>query len=186
MKTIEKTINGYNIEAIENTVTAITANPKIAAFQFRATNEWISGSHNKSTIKSLYGACQEDTSRETPFVLDTDMPPVLLGENRAANPAEILLHALLGCMTTTMMLQGSARGIKVTGVTSKVTGDVDLQGALCLDESVPKEFSMVNISFNIEGDVSDEEKQELVMLAKRSPIYNAIINPVPTQVSVNV
>ena len=144
METLEKTINGYNAEAIESTVAAITENPKIAAFQFRATNEWISGAHNRSYIQGLYGACQEDTSREVPFILDTDMPAVLLGSTKAANPAEIALHALLGCMTTTMMLQGSARGIKVTGVTSKVTGDIDLQGALGLDENVPKNVPKLN------------------------------------------
>ncbi len=135
---MEKTINGYNTEAIEATVTAINDNPKIAAFQFRVANEWISGSHNRSYIQDLYGACQEDTSRKVPFVLDSDKPPVLLGNNKAANPAEIMLHSLLGCMTTTMILQGSARGIKVTGVSSKVEGDIDLQGALCLDETCPR------------------------------------------------
>jgi uncharacterized OsmC-like protein len=185
METIEKSINGYNVEAIESTVAAITGNPKIAAFQFRATNEWISGGHNRSRIKSLYGACQEDSSRNSPFVLETDMPPVLLGKNNAANPAEIMLHALLGCMTTTMMLQGSARGIKVSRVTSKVTGNIDLQGALGLDENIPKEFSSVNISFDIEGDLSNEEKKELIMLAKRSPVYNALINPVSAQVKLS-
>ena len=185
MDTIKKSINGYNVEAIEATVAAITNNPKIATFQFRATNEWISGAHNRSTIKDLYGACQEDTSREKPFVLDTGMPPVLLGENKAANPAEILLHSLLGCMTTTMMLNSSARGFEVTAVSSKVEADIDLQGTLGLDENVPEEFSQLNIHFNIEGDLTEQEKKEMISFAKKSPVYNALINPVSVGVSLD-
>ncbi len=185
METIEKTINGYEIEGIEGTIAAITENPEIAKFQFRATNEWISGAHNRSTIKDLYGASQEDTSREKPFVLDTDMPGVLLGTNKAANPAEILLHSLLGCMTTTMILNSSAKGLKIDAVNSKVAADIDLQGTLGLDENVPEEFSQLIIRFNIEGDLSENEKQEMIEMAKKSPLYNALINPVPIAVSVN-
>ena len=183
METSKKTVNGYDVEAIKSTVVAISNNPKIAAFQFRATNEWISGAHNRSTIKELYGACQEDTSRENSFVLDADMPPVLLGENKAANPAEILLHSLLGCMTTTMMLNSSARGFEVTAVSSKVEADIDLQGTLGLDKNIPEEFSQLNIQFKIEGDLTGQEKQEMISMAKKSPVYNALINPVSVGVS---
>lgn len=46
--------------------------------------QWINGGRNRSTIKSFYGAGQEDHGRTKPFVLDAD----------AANPAEYVLHAL--------------------------------------------------------------------------------------------
>jgi len=42
--------------------------------------EWIDGGRNRSTIKSFYGAGQEDHGRTKPFVLDADEPSVLLGE----------------------------------------------------------------------------------------------------------
>lgn len=177
-----KTINGFQVEAIAGTVAAIQDNPKIADFELRAKNTWISGGHNRSTIQGFYGACQEDTSREVPFVYDNDEPPVLLGENKGANPAEVILHGLLGCMTTTMVLLAAARGIEVKGVSSKVDGDVDLKGFLGLDPNSKKEFKQLRVSFEIEG-ASDEEKEELITLAKQSPIFNTLTNPIDVVVT---
>ena len=185
METMTKLINGFNAEAIANTVNAIEGNPKIADFKLRATNKWISGGHNRSFVQGFYGACQEDVSRKTPFVYDNDEPPVLLGENKGANPAEVVLHGLLGCMTTAMILLASARGIEVDGVSSRVEGDIDLKGFLGLDANSEKGYQQIRVIFDIEG-ASDEEKQELIALAKQSPIFNTLINPVDVQVAIEV
>ena len=184
METVKKAINGFQAEGITNTVAAIQENPKIAAFELRAENTWITGSHNRSSIQGFYGACMEDTSREVPFVYDNDEPPLLLGTNKGANPAEVMLHGLLGCMTSTLVLLAAAHGIEVKGVTSKVAGDVDLRGFMGLDENVQKEFQQIRVAFDIEG-ATDQEKEELIALAKRSPVFNTLINPIDVQVSVN-
>ncbi|WP_163713027.1 OsmC family protein [Mangrovibacterium lignilyticum] len=183
METTVKMINGFSAEGIMNTVTAIQGNPEIAKFELRAKNNWISGGHNRSYIQGFYGACQEDTSRETPFVYDNDEPPVLLGENKGANPGEVLLHGLLACMTTAMVLLAAGKGIEVSGVSSSIEGDIDLQGFLGMDPGVQKEFSQIRVKFNIEG-ASDEEKEQLLNFAKQSPVFNTLINPVDVQVSV--
>ena len=44
MNTVNKVLNGFDLEAIENTVTALKGNPKIAEFKFKVTNKWESGS----------------------------------------------------------------------------------------------------------------------------------------------
>jgi hypothetical protein len=38
------------------TLDLIKAQPELAKFQFRATNCWIDGAHNRSTIKGFYAA----------------------------------------------------------------------------------------------------------------------------------
>ncbi len=180
METQVKNINGFSTEAIAGTVEAIVNNPKIAHFELRVENQWINGGHNRSTIQGFYGACQEDTSRAEPFVYDNDEPPVLMGNNIGANPVEYLLHGLMGCMTTSMVLLAAARGIEIKGVSSRVEGDVDLQGFLGLDASIEKGFRQVRIVFDIEG-VSEEQKQELLAFAQQSPMYNTLIQPVDVQ-----
>lgn len=184
METQVKNINGFNTEAIAGTVEAIVNNPKIADFELRAENKWITGGHNRSTIQGFYGACKEDSSRTEPFIYDNDEPPLLLGNNLGANPAEVVLHGLLGCMTTTMVLLAAARGIEVTGVTSRVEGDIDLQGFLGLSAEVEKGFSQVRVVFDIEG-ASEEQKQELLVLAQQSPMFNTLIQPADIQVSLH-
>jgi len=185
MKTVNKVLNGFDLEAIENTVTALKSNPKIAEFKFKATNEWESGPRNTSKIQGFYGACQEDTTRDTPFICSTDMPVVLNGTDVAPSPPEFLLHTLAGCITTSMMLLASANGIQVDEVTVKVEGDINLNGFLGLDSCILKEYEQIKISIDVEGDLTLEEKEALLELAKKSPIYNTILNPVPVDISLS-
>ncbi|MFH4965087.1 OsmC family protein [Gaetbulibacter sp. M235] len=183
METLAKKLNGFSLEGISNTVSAIQQNPEIAKFELRAKNKWITGGHNRSNIQGFYGACQEDTSRVVPFVYDNDEPPILLGENKGANPAEVILHGLLGCMTTSMMLLASAHGIEVSSVSSSVEADFDLQGFLGLDPSIEKGSQQIRVEFEVEG-VTEEQKQELLSLAKQSPVYNTILNPTDVRVEI--
>ena len=183
METLVKTINGFDQEAIGATVTAIQSNPDLANFELRATNQWVSGAHNRSFIQGFYGAGQEDETRKEPFIYDNDEPPVLLGNNQGANPAEVVLHGLLGCMTTAMVLLASARGIEVKGVSSKIEGDIDLKGFLGLDANAEKGFKQIRVTFDIEG-ADDAQKEELIALAKQSPIFNSLVNPVDVKVDI--
>jgi hypothetical protein len=51
-------------------------------------------------------------------VLENDEPDVLLGSDQAANPVEYVLHALAGCLTTSLVYHAAARGIAVQAVES--------------------------------------------------------------------
>ena len=61
---MESIRNGVDTGAMFGTLDAIKAQPELGEFQFRATNRWIDGAHNRTTIKDFYGAGQEDTSRD--------------------------------------------------------------------------------------------------------------------------
>lgn len=185
MKTLEKTVNGFKSEDIMNTVGAIQSNPEIAKFKFRARNKWISGGHNRSTIKDFYGGCVEDQTRTQAFVFDNSEPPILLGNNEGANPVEFILHGLAGCMTTTMMLHAAANGIAVDHVESFLEGELDVQGFLGLDETIRNGYQNIKVNFKIEGDLTDEEKQKLISFAYKSPVFDIITNKVPVAVSLD-
>jgi hypothetical protein len=83
--------------------------PQIARFQFRATNEWVSGTRSRSHIHGFHGAGQEDTSRTEPFAYDADHPAVLVGSNRGPTPVEFLLHAIAVCLTPGLANIAAAR-----------------------------------------------------------------------------
>ena len=63
-------VNGVDLDRLSGTIDAVTADPALARFQFRARNHWIDGGHNRTTIKGFYGAGQEDTTRTEPFTVD--------------------------------------------------------------------------------------------------------------------
>jgi uncharacterized OsmC-like protein len=173
---MEKMVNGVNVSELFTTIDAIKGNSEIAKFKFRATNEWINGTHCRATIKDFYGALKEDDSRP-PMNYDIDEPPVLLGNNEGRNPVEYLLVALSGCLTTSLIAHASAKGIEIKGVQSRYEGDIDLRGFLGVSEDVPVGYEQIRVYFKIDADISDEQKEELCrMAAKYSPVYNTISN----------
>ena len=42
--------NGVDVPTLFATIDAVQAQPQLAEFQFRATNEWVGGTHNRTTI----------------------------------------------------------------------------------------------------------------------------------------
>ncbi|HLS83015.1 MAG TPA: OsmC family protein [Steroidobacter sp.] len=173
-------LNGLDTEAMMQTIAAVQADPKLAQFQFRARNEWISGGENRSTIRDFFGAGAEDCSRAAPFTFTNGEPPVLLGDNEGANPVEFLLHALAGCVTTTTVLHAAARGVKIRSLSTELVGDIDVQGLLGLDESVPVGYREIRVKMHIEADCSDDELLDLLQFAQaHSPVCNTVCRPVP-------
>ncbi|MCL7487258.1 MAG: OsmC family protein [Desulfobulbaceae bacterium] len=178
----EKEVNGVNVDQLFKTIDMVKDNPEIARFKFRATNEWISGTHCRGTIKDFYGALQADDSRP-PMSYDMDEPPVLLGNNQGRNPVEYLLVALSGCLTTAMVAHSSARGIEIKGVRSRYEGDLDLRGFLGISEDVPVGYQEIRVYFTIDADVSEEEKEEMIRMAQKySPVFNTITRSAPVSV----
>jgi uncharacterized OsmC-like protein len=178
---INETINGVSTERMGATVQAVQQQPALATFRFRASNTWINGGHNRSTIKSFYGAGAEDSVRTKPFVVDAAEPPVLLGEDQAPNPVEFVLHALAACLTTSLAYHAAARGIRIESLESQLEGDLDLRGFLGLSGDVRKGFQQIRARFTIKADASKEQLEELT---KFSPVYDTIANPVPVSISI--
>jgi len=177
--------NGINIDKLYGTLDAITAQPSLGAFQFRATNRWLGGAHNRSTIRHFYGAGQEDKSREQPFVADAGEPAVLLGTDTGPNPAELLLHALAACLTTSIVYVAAARGVDLLSVESTLEGDLDVRGGLGLDDSIRNGFQRIRVSFDVKANAPDEKVREVVERAKaRSVVFDSITRGVPVTVQV--
>jgi len=176
-------VNGVDVNRLQETICAIQEQPQLAEFHFYNSNEWIDGGHNRSSIRPFYGAGQEWTERSQTFVFDADEPDVLLGGDKGANPVEYLLHALAGCMTTTMVYHAAARGISIRRIESSYEGDIDLQGLLGLDEKVRPGYQNIRVKFNIDSDGTEEELKELV---KYSPVFNSVSEPVKIDVEIKM
>ena len=181
-----RNINGVDVDQLFSTINAIKENPGLAKFEFRANNQWVNGGHNRTSIKDFYGAGQEDTTRKRTFVFDNDEPVALLGEDNGANPVEFVLHALAGCLTTSLVYHAAAQGIKIDAVESKFEGDLDLRGFLGMNEDVRNGYENIRVTFKIKADAPEEKLKELCELAqKRSPVFDIVTNRVPVNVQLN-
>jgi uncharacterized OsmC-like protein len=176
-------INGVDLKGLNETILAIQETPDLAEFKFRAQNQWLGGGHNRSTIQSFYGVCQEDVTRTKPFVLDADEPPVLLSRDQGANPVEYVLHALAACMTTSMVYHAAAQGETIENLTSSLEGDLDLQGFLGLSNKARKGYREIRIAFSLHSSASREQLAEFV---KMSPVHEMISASVPVKVEFRI
>jgi uncharacterized OsmC-like protein len=177
-------MNGLDVDRMIETRDAIEAQPALGTFEFRAQNRWVRGGHNVSTVQHFYGAGREDTTRTAPFVLDNDEPDVLLGTDRGANPVEYVLHALAGCLTTSLVLHATARGIAIRRVESTLAGELDVRGLLGLSPDVRNGYERVRVTFHVEADASEAQIAELVAIAQqRSPVFDMLTNGVPVEVA---
>lgn len=178
------TINGVDLQRLTGTVDAIVAEPALARFEFRVDNGWIDGGHSRSAIQGFFGAGQEDASRTTPFRVDCDEPPILLGHNQAPNAGEFLLHALGACLTATLAYHAAARGIVLERIECTIDGAVDLRGFLGLDAAVRPGFQQIRAAVTVAGDFGDRELAELTHLTHLSPVRDTITDPVPIAITV--
>ena len=181
---LDRIRNGVDSEQMYGTLDAIKADPSLGVFQFRATNRWVDGAHNRTTIKAFYGAGQEDATRPHAFTIDAGEPAILLGTDTGPNPAEALLHALAACLTTSLVYVAAARKVRLTKVESTLEGDMDVRGALGLSDDVRNGFTNIKVHFEIQGDAPDEKLRELVERAKaRSAVYDMVSHGVPVDVT---
>ena len=172
---VKNEVNGVDVDAMMEVIDAVTEQPALAEFKFRNSNQWLGGARNRSTIKDFYGTGEEHTERKVAYTYDNDEPECLLGTDNGANPAEYLLHALAGCMTTTIVYHAAAQGITVRRIESELEGDIDFQGFLGLREDVRPGFQDIRANFVIDADCSEQELQEIL---KRSVVCDTVCHPV--------
>ena len=177
--------NGVDTATLFATLDAVKQAPAAAKFQFRAHNEWVSGTHNRGTIADYFGVGEERTHERT-FVFDADHPAVLVGRDQGPTPAEFLLHALAACLTSGLANIAAARGVKLTEVRSTVTGDIDLNGILGLDKSVRNGYEQITVRFTVKGDAPAEKLREIVEQSRaRSAVFDVITNGAPVTIEVD-
>ena len=134
------------------TLDAIKAQPELGAFQFRASNHWLDGAHNRthdpgrSTAPARRTTRAPRRSRSTPA-----SPPSCSAPTPGPNPAEYLLHALAACLTTTLVYVAAARKVRLTEVESTLEGDMDVRGCLGLSDEVRNGFTHIRVQLPRQG-----------------------------------
>jgi uncharacterized OsmC-like protein len=180
-KSVTKTtfLNGVDRQKLFGTIEAVKANASTGHFQFRLFNQWVGGGENRSRVDDYLGA-NEEMRHARPFFLINDQPDVLLSGDIAPSPVEYLLHALAGCLTTSLVYHAAERGIEVRSVTTHFEGDLDLRGFLGLSKDLRRGFSTIRAVFTLDADCAPATKQELIEIAQaRSPVFDMVSNGLP-------
>jgi len=177
--------NGVNVEALLGARAALTATPAAAAFKWRATCDWINGTHSRSTVQQFFGL-GGDQSHRTAFTFDTDHPEIFASDDNGATPVELVLVGLAGCLAAGVAAVAQHRGIQLHSVSASLEAGMDLQGILGIDSDVRNGFEGIKVHFNIDADASADDIRALVAQSqKRSAVFDIVTNPTNVSVQVN-
>ena len=175
-----KILNGVDVTALNETIEALNEDASLAIFKFRADNKWLGGGWNRTAINAFYGAGEEQ-QREEPFFYDNDEPPVLLGGDRSANPVEFILHALAGCLTSTIAYHAAIQGLEIEKIDSELKGEMDARGFLDLADDITIGYKSIDVLIRVKTLAEAKTIREMALF---SPVYHTINGKTPVEVSV--
>lgn len=176
--------NGVNVEALLGAREALGETPEAGKFVWRATNEWLHGTHSRSSVEGYFGLGGEHDHKST-FAFESDHPLVFAAEDNAATPVEIVLVGLASCLTAGVAAVAQNRDIQLRSVKATVEADMDIAGILGADPDVRNGFSGVRVNYEIDADADADDIEALVAQSqKRSAVFDILTNP--TNVTVEV
>lgn len=179
-----KADNGVNVEALLGARTALTEAPEAARFAWRATCDWVRGTHSRTTVQNFFGLGAEQT-RPQAFRYDADHPELFAAEDNGATPVEFVLVALASCLTAGIASVAQHRNIQLRSVRATIEAGMDMQGILGIDTEVRNGFDGIKVTFAIDADATHDEIAALVAQSqRRSAVFDIVTNP--TNVSVEV
>ena len=159
--------------------------PEIAKFQFRATNRWVSGTHNQSTIHGFYGAMQEMTHQQP-------LPSRRRPPGRARRRRQRPRRRSSTCCTPSPPASPPASPTSPRPAaspsprsSSTVEGDIDLLGILGLSDEVRNGYQQIRVSFHVEGDAREKLREVVEQSRRRSAVFDVLTNGVPVAIEVD-
>ena len=183
--TPEQVQNGVNVDALLGAREALEKTPEAAQFKWRASCEWLNGTHSRSTIEKFFGLGAEQ-SRDQTFTVEADHPKIFASEDHAPTPVELVLSGLASCLTAGVAAIAQRRGIQLHSVKATLEADMDIQGILGIDDDVRNGFGAIRVHFDIRADASEDDIKALVAQSqKRSAVFDIITNPTAVFVTVN-
>src|SRR5262245_47984952 len=176
--------NGVNVEALLGAREALGAAPEAAAFTWRASCEWLNGTHSSTSVEDFFGHGGVQSHRTTSS-FSVDHPEIFASEDNGPTPVEYVLVGLAGCLTAGVAAVAQNREIQLNKVSATITGDMDVRGILGMDSDVRNGFSNITVTYDIDADASPDDIKALVAQSqKRSAVYDIITNPTDVRVIV--
>ena len=175
--------NGVNVAALLGAREALTAAPEAASFKWRASSEWLRGTHSRATVDSFFGLGAEQKHRQT-YQFESDHPEIFASPDNGATPVEFVLVGLAGCLTAGIAAVAQHRNIQLRSVKATLEAGMDLQGILGIDEQVRNGFDGIKVQYEIDADATPEQIEALVAQSqKRSAVFDIVTNPTDVTVT---
>src|SRR5262245_30795335 len=117
-------------------------------------------------------------------LVEAGLHPATGGTGMHACSGDMLLEALVACAGVTLNAVATALQLNVRDARIRAEGDLDFRGTLGVAKEAPVGFRDLRLTFEIDGDLSEEQKATLMRLTERyCVVYQTLRQPPPVAVS---
>ena len=109
-------------------------------------------------------SCSVQTGRA---MAEAGLHPATGGDGSMVCSGDMLLEALVACAGVTLKAVATSIGISLKDATVKAEGDLDFRGTLAVDKQASVGFKDIRLSFHLETDAKEEERETLIRLTER-------------------
>ncbi|TRZ58174.1 MAG: OsmC family peroxiredoxin [Rhodocyclaceae bacterium] len=153
-------------EALSKTVAGIQQNPLMSRVVFEAETALVEGV-----------CCTGKVRNFAPIVVDE--PPELGGQDKGANPVELLLVALGSCQEIMYAAMASMMGIKLDEVKVNLKGSLDLKGLFGMDPAIPPGYQKITYETILKSSAPEEELRKLIdAVETHCPVLDTLVRPI--------
>ena len=96
---------------------------------------------------------------------------------------DMLLQALVACAGVTLDAVATSLGFAVRDAKVRAEGDLDVRGTLGVSRTAPVGFREIRLAFDIDGDLTEEQRATLIRLTERYCVVLQTIRSAPPVVT---
>jgi uncharacterized OsmC-like protein len=101
------------------------------------------------------------------------------GDGMTLCSGDMLLEALVACAGVTMGAVATSLGYKINDAKVYAEGDIDFRGTLAVAKDAPVGFRDIRLTFEVDGDLTEEQRATLVKLTERYCVVLQTIRSTP-------
>lgn len=161
-------------EALSKTVKGIQDNPVMSRVVFEAATELVEGVRCTGSVRNF-----------APIIVDE--PPELGGQDKGANPVELLLVALGSCQEIMYAAMASMMGIRLDKVKVDLKGSLDLKGLFGMDPSIPPGYQKITYETILTSPASEEDLRRLIeSVESHCPVLDTLVRSIEVSGKVTI
>jgi uncharacterized OsmC-like protein len=120
--------------------------------------------------------CRVETGKA---LVEAGLHPATGGRGTQACSGDMLLEALVACAGVTLNAVATALGLTVRDVVVRAEGDLDFRGTLGVAKDAPVGFRAIRLTFDIDGDLTEEQHAALMKLTERYCVVYQTLRAAP-------
>ena len=172
-------LNDVNVERFKELDQLVRENPALGRSTVKVKSTWQRGTKALVSIGPFLAGGNDVFGPTRRFFVMTDDPDLLGGVDSGPTPAETLVAALAGCITSGIASNAAMFDVPLDAIDIDMEADIDLRGLLGHDKSVRNGFTDIRYTVTIKSPAPEEKVRKCKeTIDRKSPVRDTLANPV--------